>query len=112
VNQYLRELTGEPVTAKDFRTWGGTVVAAAALAITDPPTSDRDADRKVIAAYDVAAARLGNTRTVCRNCYVHPAVPEAYRDGSLEEHWRRTRDGKRLARPERLVQRVLADKAA
>ena len=108
VNEYLREVIGHGVTAKHFRTWGGTVSAAAALVITRPPESDAQADTAVLAAFDVAAEVLGNTRTVCRESYVHPAVPEAFRTGQLAELWPRVRGTRWLDRPERLVQRVLA----
>jgi DNA topoisomerase-1 len=107
VNLYLRELTDAEVTAKDFRTWGGTATAAAALAIGRPPGSDAEAEKQILAAYDVAAEVLGNTRTVCRNCYVHPAVPDAYRSGELHETWRRSRPTATLDRKERTVLKLL-----
>jgi DNA topoisomerase-1 len=109
VNAYLREVMGEGVTAKHFRTWGGTVSAAAALAISRPPESEAQADKEILAAFDVAAEVLGNTRTVCRQSYVHPAVPEAYRSGTLAERWPHARETTWLNRAERLVQRLLED---
>ncbi|MCU1497849.1 MAG: putative topoisomerase [Acidimicrobiales bacterium] len=109
VNAYLRETIGAGVTAKHFRTWGGTVSAAAALAISRPPENDSQADTAILAAFDVAAEVLGNTRAVCRQSYVHPAVPEAYRSGLLAERWPHTRDTRHLRREERLVQRLLED---
>jgi DNA topoisomerase-1 len=81
VNDYLRELTGRDVTAKDFRTWGGTMLAAVQLRAMGPAASRREADRNVIRAIDAVAERLGNTRTVCRQYYVHPALLSAYRMG-------------------------------
>jgi DNA topoisomerase-1 len=81
VNQYLRELTGRDISAKDFRTWGGTMLAAVELRAVGPPASRREADRNILHAIDAVAARLGNTRAVCRKYYVHPAIPEAYRMG-------------------------------
>ncbi len=108
VNAYLRDTIGEGITAKHFRTWGGTVTAAAALAITRPPASDAQAEKAVLAAFDVAAEVLGNTRAVCRTSYVHPAVPEAYRSGELGALWPRARETRWLNRRERLVQRLLA----
>ncbi len=107
VNQYLRDLTGTDVTAKDFRTWGGTAKAAATLAIGRPPTSATQAEKSILAAYDVAAEVLGNTRAVCRSCYVHPVVPASYRTGELHEAWKRSRDGRGLDRSERTVLRLL-----
>lgn len=109
VNAYLRETIGEGVTAKHFRTWGGTVVAAAALVITRPPETDAQADKAVLASFDVAAEVLGNTRTVCRESYVHPAVPDGYRSGRLAELWPRARATQHLQRTERLVQRLLVE---
>ncbi len=81
VNVYLKELTGRDVTAKDFRTWGGTMHAAVTLRSMGPASSRREADRNIIRAVDLVAERLGNTRAVCRKYYVHPALVEAYRMG-------------------------------
>ena len=83
VNAYLREICGAEVSAKDFRTWGGTVHAFRALADGAAPPSERAANRAVIDAVRSVSAVLGNTPTVCRKYYVHPAILEAYRDGSL-----------------------------
>lgn len=108
VNSYLRELAGSPVTAKDFRTWGGTAVAAAALALSKPPSSETQAEKLVLGSYDVAAQVLGNTRAVCRSCYVHPSIPEAFRSGELHDAWRRSRDTPSMDRKERTVLRLLS----
>ena len=97
------------MTAKHFRTWGGTVSAAAALAISRVPESTTDADKMVLAAFDVASSVLGNTRTVCRQSYVHPAVPEAFRSGELASTWASSRATAQLDRIERTVQRLLDD---
>jgi len=78
VNAYLREITGCDVTAKDFRTWGGTMLAAVELRAMGPAASRREADRNVVRAIDAVAERLGNTRAVCRKYYVHPALVQAY----------------------------------
>jgi DNA topoisomerase-1 len=107
VNAYLRELGGGDITAKDFRTWGGTAVAAAALSLGEPPPSNAHAEKAVLAAYDVAATVLNNTRAVCRSCYVHPAIPEAYRTGELHEVWRRSRATSTMDRKERTVLNLL-----
>ena len=85
VNDYLREITGEPFTAKDFRTWAGTLIAAEALAEFKEIDSGAEANKHVIAAIDTVAKRLGNTRAVCRACYIHPAVIDAYLDGALAQ---------------------------
>jgi DNA topoisomerase-1 len=84
VNEYLRQTTGEDFTAKDFRTWAGTVLAARALREAAGFESETESKRKVVAAIDGVARRLGHTRAVCRRSYVHPAVIETYLDGKLE----------------------------
>jgi DNA topoisomerase-1 len=81
VNAYLREISGAEITAKDFRTWAGTVLAAQALAERGPGESEGETRRNILDAIDAAAARLNNTRAVCRSCYVHPAVFDAYERG-------------------------------
>jgi len=83
VNAYLQKVTGEPFTAKDFRTWAGTLLAARALLAFTAFSSQAQARRNVVEAIDQVAKRLGNTRAVCRKCYVHPAVIDAYLDGTL-----------------------------
>jgi acyl-CoA synthetase (AMP-forming)/AMP-acid ligase II len=82
VNEYLRAIAPD-VTAKDFRTWAGTVLAYRALRALDPPESDHQATRNVVAAIRETADLLGNTPAVCRKAYVHPVVVEAYLDGRL-----------------------------
>lgn len=112
VNDYLREVMHASVTAKDFRTWGGTVTVAAALAGSMVSPGDVDTESVILDAIDAAAERLGNTRAVCRSSYVHPAIPDAYRSGELAETWRRTRGTEFLERAERTVVKVLtADQA-
>jgi DNA topoisomerase-1 len=86
VNDYLREVSGREITAKDFRTWGGTMVAAVELRAMGPAASRREADRNILRALDAVAERLGNTRAVCRKYYVHPALLEAYHMGLTAPH--------------------------
>ena len=88
VNDYLREVTGEDYTAKDFRTWSGTLLAALALQAFEQVDSDAQAKKNIVQAIESVAKKLGNTPTICRKCYVHPAVLEAYLDGSLLEGMR------------------------
>ena len=83
VNEFLHELTGQGFTAKDFRTWAGTVVASCALSEAGAAASDAQGKREVVQAIKAAAAHLGNTPAICRKSYVHPAVIAAYLDGSL-----------------------------
>ena len=87
VNAYLREITGEDFTAKDFRTWAGTVLALLALQEAGPRATPAQARRAVVAAVARVAQRLGNTPAICRKCYVHPAVLDAYVDGEIAEAW-------------------------
>lgn len=82
VNAYLREISGQDFTAKDFRTWAGTVLAAQALAELRTASSSTQAKRNVVQAIERVAKRLGNTRAVCRKCYIHPAILDAYMDGA------------------------------
>jgi DNA topoisomerase-1 len=86
VNAHLREITGRDVTAKDFRTWGGTMSAAIALQSMGVASSKREADRNILQALDVVREKLGNTRAVCRKYYVHPALIEAYHMGRIVAH--------------------------
>jgi DNA topoisomerase-1 len=81
VNAYLREMTGHTFTAKNFRTWAGTVLAARAVCALPECTSDAAFKRNIVRAIDAVAAKLGNTRAVCRGSYIHPGVFDGYRRG-------------------------------
>ncbi len=83
VNAYLKGIAGDEFTAKDFRTWAGTVLAARALREFSAVDSQAQAKRNVLRAIEAVAKRLGNTKAVCRKCYVHPDVVNAYLDGTL-----------------------------
>jgi DNA topoisomerase-1 len=85
VNDYLREITGEEFTAKDFRTWAGTVLAAMALNAQEPFRNQTQAKKNIKDAIAAVSKILGNTPTVCRKCYVHPGVLETYLDGGMIE---------------------------
>ncbi len=85
VNAYLREITGADYSAKDFRTWSGTVIAASVLRHFPVPESESVAKRDMVAAADAVSEQLGNTRTVARASYIHPAIFAAYQDGSLQK---------------------------
>jgi DNA topoisomerase I len=85
VNAYLREITGQDFTAKDFRTWGGTVLAAKSLQEMEPFSSATEAKRNLLQAIDEVAGHLGNTRAICRRCYVHPDVIDLYNEGALAQ---------------------------
>jgi DNA topoisomerase-1 len=85
VNDYLRTISGEDYTAKDFRTWAGTVLAALALQEFEKFDSDAQAKKNIVRAIESVAEKLGNTPSICRKCYVHPAVIESYMDGTMLE---------------------------
>jgi DNA topoisomerase I len=93
VNDYLRAVSGEDITAKDFRTWAGTVLAAQALNGFETFDSHARAKRNVTRAIESVAKRLGNTEAVCRKCYVHPAILESYLDRTLVETLKRRTEG-------------------
>jgi DNA topoisomerase-1 len=85
VNAYLREITGQDFTSKDFRTWAGTVLAAQLLRDFEAFDSDTQAKKNIVRAVESVSKRLGNTKAVCRKCYIHPAVLDGYLDGSMLE---------------------------
>ena len=88
VNEYLREIAGKDYTAKDFRTWAGTVLALVALREFAEFDSKVQAKKNIVRAIESVAKRLGNTPTVCRKCYIHPAVIDSYLDGTMLETFR------------------------
>ena len=85
VNEYLREVSGEDITAKDFRTWAATNLAAMALRELERYDSEAKNKKNVVQAVEAVAGLLGNTPSVCRKCYIHPAIFDGYLDGSLVE---------------------------
>jgi DNA topoisomerase-1 len=116
VNEYLREISGEPFTAKDFRTWAGSVLAASNIAGSSCFDSDLTAASAMARAAESVAQALGNTAAVCRKCYIHPAVLEAYRSRDLFDLWMK-RNGtgasrRGLTREESALMRYLAAASA
>ena len=89
VNEYLREISGEDFTAKDFRTWAGTLLAARCLTAAGDFASATAAKSACVNAVASVAESLGNTPAICRKCYIHPAVLEAFQDEKLFERWRK-----------------------
>jgi DNA topoisomerase-1 len=85
VNDYIQDIAGADFTAKDFRTWAGTAIAAEALRECEPFTTQKQARRNIMATVEKVAERLGNTVAVCKKCYVHPAVFESYLAGSFAD---------------------------
>jgi DNA topoisomerase-1 len=108
VNDYLREVCGEAFTAKDFRTWAGTVLVARALADGERPDTAAAGKRAVVQAIECAARRLGNTVAVCRKSYVHPVVVEAFLEGDVIAPTRKPASrGHRLSGDEAAVARLI-----
>ncbi len=94
VNGYLREASGLDATAKDFRTWAGTVLAAVELCRAGPAETKTATERNIREAVKSVAERLGNTVSVCRKCYVHPEILESYREGvAISPEEERARSG-------------------
>jgi DNA topoisomerase I len=89
VNEYIKAATAEEFSAKDFRTWGGTLLAAIELAEIGKAKNEKEAKRNLVKAVKRVAERLGNTPTVCRGCYIHPKVLESYLQGTTLEEFRR-----------------------
>ena len=99
VNNYLRSAMGHTFTAKDFRTWAGTILAARALDDLSRTAARGPSEKHVVQAVEAVSQLLNNTRSVCRKCYVHPMIVEAYLDGSLEKtlHGKAARRGARIS---------------
>jgi DNA topoisomerase I len=117
VNDYLRQIGREEFSSKDFRTWAGTVLAARALGEFHSGDKKAPLKKNIVQAVEVVAKRLGNTKAVCRNCYIHPAVIDAYTDGSLFQlltrRAKKARDsGEALATEEAAVLALLNRKLA
>jgi DNA topoisomerase-1 len=93
VNDYLREMTGQDFTAKDFRTWAGTVLTCAELQALEAFESETQAKKNMVQAIKVVSSLLGNTPSVCRKCYVHPAVLDCYMTGELLKNMIRRTQG-------------------
>jgi DNA topoisomerase-1 len=113
VNEYLREITGEDFTAKDFRTWAGTVLAVIALRAAGEFQTKKQAKANIKTAIEAVAKILGNTPTICRQCYIHPAVLEAYLNGNSVNGLKQE-TGKEFAQAAvlKLLQAGLSNKAA
>jgi DNA topoisomerase-1 len=105
VNAYLRETTGRDVTAKDFRTWAGTMLAAKELRDVGSTEDRREAERNIVRVIDAVAKRLGNTRAVCRKYYVHPVVFDGYMAGHTAPQAAELPAGKRRDRPTAALRR-------
>jgi DNA topoisomerase-1 len=110
INDYIHEAIGEEFSAKDFRTWSGTVLAAAALAGEEKPASDAAAKRTVNRAVKTVATALGNTPAVCRRSYIDPRVFDRYRDGATIDVGRRAAsEGKMSERTRQRIEREVLE---
>lgn len=113
INEYLHEVAGEEFTAKDFRTWAGTVNAIKHFSDLDPCDTKTQIKKNIVQVVDLVAGQLGNTRSVCRKYYVHPAILEAYEVGELKNylehlcHYKPTKHGLRVE--EKLLLKFLKD---
>jgi DNA topoisomerase-1 len=94
VNDYLQEISGEEITAKDFRTWAATNLAALAFRELEAFDTQARAKKNVVHAVEAVSKMLGNTPAICRKCYIHPAIFDGYLDGSLLETLRKRADAK------------------
>lgn len=113
VNQYLKSISGEDFTAKDFRTWSGSVQALRAFRAIEPGNTETGTKKNIVAALDVVAAHLGNTRTVCRKYYVHPVIIDLYEHQKLHNYLveidvlEKTHNKTGLAAEEQLLLKIL-----
>jgi DNA topoisomerase I len=107
VNEYLREISGQDFTAKDFRTWAGTVLAAMALRAFEKFETKAQAKKNIVAAIESVAKKLGNTPAVCKKCYIHPHVIDSYIEGTLIETLKPRAD-----KTSKLIRGLLADEAS
>jgi DNA topoisomerase-1 len=112
VNAYLKEVSGEDFTSKDFRTWAGTLVAARALCQIGTFETQAEAKRNVAQAIEVVAGALGNTKAVCRKCYIHPEILESYLEGELGDFIQRQGGGKTVEKAVAALLKARARRAA
>lgn len=112
VNAYLKEASGQEITAKDFRTWWGTVLATLALAAAEPSTSESQAKQRLAEAVRQVSGALGNTPAICRKCYIHPEIIAAHLGGELDLRPRDKRRGGGLSPEEAMVLALLRRRLA
>ena len=114
INDYIHELSGDMFSAKDFRTWGATKIFFETLRDLEYPDAEKQKEKNLLTAYDASAKGLGNTRTVCREYYVHPAIPESYMDGSILPYFKKVnkasrKKGEQLSQTEKVITEILAN---
>ena len=114
VNEYIRNISGKDFSAKDFRTWSGTVNALLAFKEIGSAENDSAAKKNIVQALDKVAEHLGNTRTVCKKYYVHPLIISLYENQSLDKYFKqldkiKILDGKaNLSSEEKLIMKILS----
>ena len=109
-NHYLKEITGEDFTAKDFRTWAGSVSALYAFKEAGEFKTITECRKKIVNVLDEVALNLGNTRTVCKKYYVHPTVIKSYEDGTIFKYIKKLDEDKDVNTSElNLAERALLD---
>jgi DNA topoisomerase-1 len=94
INDYIHEIGGEIFTAKDFRTWGASTVFFEKMLELPKPTTEKETDKNMLAGYDAAAEELGNTRAVCRQYYVHPEIPNVYKESDFDRFRKKAKEYK------------------
>lgn len=110
INNYIHEIGGAIFTAKDFRTWGATTTFFETMVELPIPENDKDRDKNMLTGYDAAARELGNTRAVCRQYYVHPEIPNVYKDENFEYYRKKAsayKEKNELTPTERCVQEII-----
>lgn len=107
IRLYIKEVTGEDYTAKDFRTWAGSVHALCAFKELEDFTSESHSKKQLVEVIDQVAAKLGNTRTVCKKYYVHPSVISAHQSGAIKKYKVRENPKSSLSSEERLLVKIL-----
>jgi len=108
VNSYIKEISGDNFSAKDFRTWAGTVHALEAFRELGPAETQTRVQKNIVAALDSVAEQLGNTRTVCKKYYVHPLVIEHYTNGTLAKYFEKMQEtGGTLSADEEILMIIL-----
>lgn len=112
INDYIHDVAGDIFSAKDFRTWGATHEFFKNLTELDHYQDDKECEKNILKSYDAAADALGNTRTVCKKYYVHPQLPESYRNGSFKSYTqklKKLKDSEFFEATEKCVQGIIAD---
>ncbi len=114
INDYIREISEEIFSAKDFRTWSATKIFFETLCELGYTEDEKQNKKNILTAFDAAATGLGNTRVVCRNYYVHPQVVESYENGTIEPYFKKIKDDQQkdytsLSDTEKVILKLIQD---